>query len=181
MNVVMVYFFVEGIDDERFIEYIIKPRLEDNGFLVGGIYKYAQEKQNKVTSFYRNLKKFYTVYFLSDFNNSPCITKRKEYIRKIYNVDYKDIVIVKPEIEAWYLAGVTNKNKRKIYLSRKRKLPKNCEHITKEKFNKYIPKEINRVVFMQKIAENYDLMAAIEKNSSLRRFIIKNLKLIGID
>ncbi len=170
-----IYFFIEGEDDERFIERIIKKILEKDGFTVG-TYSYAEEKPEKIKNFYRNIKKFCNTYFLADFNNSPCITARKQEINKKYGIDLKDITIVKPEIEAWYLAGITNNNT-KIPKRVLKTLPTDCETITKEKFNQYIPKHLERRAFMNLILSYYDLKVAVTKNKSLRRFIVKILKI----
>ncbi|WP_456328300.1 hypothetical protein [Archaeoglobus sp.] len=178
----VIYFFVEGDDDRRFIERIVKPLVTDKGYVVYDPYKYAQEKPENVKDCYRNMKKFCKVCFLADFNNSPCITARKKRINKKYSVDFEDIVVVKPEIEAWYLAGVTDsiirstsipKSVRKRF--KKLGLPNDCENITKEDFNRYIPKGIERSAFMSLILDYYDLKIAVTKNKSLNRFITKVL------
>ncbi len=171
----IIQFFVEGCDDKRFIDRIIKPILENMGFCVNELYVYAKETTKKVEDCYRNFKKFCKVYFLADFNNSPCITARKERLHEKYGINFEDMIIVKPEIEAWYLAGVTEKTKKKIGI--RKKLPRDCENITKEVFNEFIPKGIRRSAFMNLILEHYDLRVAISKNKSLNRFVTKVLKL----
>jgi hypothetical protein len=180
----IIQFFVEGDDDKRFIDRIIKPRLEDMEFCVNEPYVYAEEKPEDVEDCYRNFKKFCKVYFLADFNNSPCITARKERLHEKFRVDFEDMIIVKPEIEAWYLAGVTDsiirdsnipKSIRKRF--KKLGLPNNCENVTKEEFNEFIPNGIGRSAFMNLILEHYDLRVAISKNKSLNRFVTKVLKL----
>ncbi len=180
----IIQFFVEGDDDKRFIDRIIKPRLENMEFYVNEPYVYAEETTKKVKDCYRNFKKFCKVYFLADFNNSPCITARKRELNKKYGVDFEDIVIVKPEIEAWYLAGVTDsiirdsnipKSIRKLFEDLE--LPNDCENLTKEDFNRYVPRGIERSAFMNLILKHYDLKVAISKNKSLNRFVTKVLKL----
>jgi len=106
----MLYILIEGDDDERFVKTILKPLFE-NSYNYLKPYKYAQKPKRKVVRFIRSIRSMRADFLcLADFDNSPCITHRKNKVRKekIGKVEDSKIIIVKKAIESWYLAGMSD-------------------------------------------------------------------------
>lgn len=166
-----IYFFVEGNDDLRFIENIIKPKLKKkykNIYIV----KYRNEKMIKINSYIKSIKNMKTKYiFISDLNSSPCVTHKKGKILQNYSeLENDNIIIVKKEIESWFLAGIDEK----FLYKNKKKYIKNTENISKEQFNSIIPKSIDfRNDFIFKLFEIYNFEIALTRNESLKYFYEK--------
>jgi hypothetical protein len=80
-----LFIFVEGSDDLRFFEGIVKPRFEEE-------YDWA-----------------------ADMDDSPCITERKKRICSRYQaVTLRSIIVVIQEIECWYLSGLDERSCKKL-------------------------------------------------------------------
>ena len=47
-------------------------------------------------------------------------------------------------------------------------------NITKEKFNRIIPKDMPRILFLRKILQNYDIELALRNNKSLN-YLFENV------
>ena len=86
-------------------------------------------------------------------------------------------MIVKKEIESWYIAGLsdTNLKKLKIKLTAKGKKGDITGNMTKEKFNKLMPKRFDsRIDFMLEILNQFSLNTAKKRNKSFSYFISKH-------
>lgn len=171
----LIFIFVEGIDDMRFINNIISPYfLNKNQIDIRAIP--FQQKNNKIIK--KDIKKFishdYNFIFLSDLDSHsfPCITSRKEKRHDEYDpLPLENIIIVKEEIESWYIAGIDyTKNELKSI-----NFQDSTENITKEDFNRIM--KINnfdsRIDFIKEILKGYNLDLAIQRNDSLKYFINK--------
>ena len=166
-----LYIFVEGNDDERFFSKIL-PFILKEKYNVIKIIKYAQMKKEKVCAFIKSIKAMKSFYiFVTDINNSPCITAKKEKtINEYRNLDSNNIIVVVKEIESWYLAGLDSKACDKLGIDDLR----DTEHVTKEKFDSLIPDRFtSRIDFMLEILRNFSVEIAIQKNSSFRYFVHK--------
>ena len=164
----MMFVWVEGPDDVRFFDRIVKPRLDKKYDLVKTV-AYSRMKNDKIINFLKSIKSMKADYFFTaDINNSPCISQKKTTIkRKITNVDRNRIMVIKKEIESWYLAGLTAK------LARELKLPvlTDTEGIAKEKFNQLIPNKFqSRIDFMVELLNSYNFRTARLKNRSFKYF-----------
>lgn len=72
-----LFIWVEGDDDERFFDEIIKSMFEEKYDLVK-IVKYAALKPKKVSDYLKSMKAMNGDYlFVTDFNGGPCINLRK--------------------------------------------------------------------------------------------------------
>ncbi|WP_243345454.1 DUF4276 family protein [Parabacteroides sp. FAFU027] len=172
-----LYIFVEGPDDERYINQVIKPILKDQYNDIKVI-KYAKLPkvvvQNYIKTFNKQQSSDYL--FLCDMDargNSTCITKRKEKEQGIFGnvIDNDKMVIVKEEIESWYLAGITSDHLQKFKI----KPFTDTQSITKEEFVRLIPKNFNSTNdFMVEVLKEYSIKQAQSLNSSLNYFITKH-------
>lgn len=167
-----LFIWVEGENDLRFFDTIIKPRFEKkfNSILVR---PYRREKRKKVSDFLRSIKSMNACYiFVADINSAPCVTARKQEIQKEYrNVDEDRIMVVIKEIESWYLAGLDDTNSKKLGVRRLR----TTDSVTKEQFNSLMPKRFDfRSDFMLEILKFFSAKIAKKKNGSFRYFAKKH-------
>ena len=174
MNYRVLYIFVEGDDDERFFQEILIPRLQEKNNDIK-IIKYAQKskKFEYLEKFIRSVQSIGDYIYVTDINNSRCVTAKKQEIQnKLRNIDINKILVVIKEIESWYLAGLDNKSLKTLGI--KKKIPNNTETITKEQFYSLIPKKFSsRIDFMREVLKNFSIEIAKQKNKSFRFFIEK--------
>ncbi len=165
-----LYLFVEGVDDERLIDGVVRPRVEafiDHLTVV----RYAQETTAKSTGYLRALKRSADneIFVLADRDKAPCITRRKEQVIERFNqeIDFKQIIIVETTIEAWYLAGLATDNPLKIAI------PTTTDSIDKQKFEQ-MTRHLRRRFTPQQIKVNilncWDWDLALARNRSLLYF-----------
>jgi hypothetical protein len=168
---------VEGNDDERFIERIIKPELEKRYHSVQ-LYRYATQPPKKIENFIKSIVSMKADYIiLTDMNHSPCVTQRKNLLKtkkiKSRLVEDDKIIIVIKEIESWYLAGLDRGTLKKLGISYSEK---RTDSLTKERFDGLMSdKYVSRIDFMQEIPENFQVETAKQKNKSFNYFIQKRL------
>ncbi|MBN2089202.1 hypothetical protein JW964_06300 [candidate division KSB1 bacterium] len=164
-----IIIWVEGADDQRFFEHIIKPFFEKN-YELAEVRTYATLKKNKFSQFIKSLNAISIDYIcVADINNSPCITAKKQKISDKFKInDMGKIFIVVKEIEGWYLAGIDATNVKNLKI---KPLP-DTDELNKENFNQLVPKKfISRLDFMSEILKEYSIEYAINKNRSFRYFI----------
>ena len=109
---------------------------------------------------------------VADINDAPCVTERKEKIKRRFGADIIDekIVLTIREIESWYLAGLTNSKCEKLKL---RNIP-NTDNMTKENFNSLIPKKFSsRIDFMVEILKCFSIPTAKKKEQVIFVFLQK--------
>lgn len=177
INFQQLFIFVEGPDDERFVDLFIKPFFEKS-FNFVKIIKYAcktPDEIKKLINVIKNNNKSDYIY-LCDMdargNKGFCITNRKANENKKINdtADLKKIFVVKEEIESWYLSGVSPGKASKYKI----KLVDSTENLTKEKFQSLIPKSFkSKNDFMIEILKDYSVEQAVNLNSSLKYFLDK--------
>ncbi|RKX71298.1 hypothetical protein DRP53_02060 [candidate division WOR-3 bacterium] len=102
-----LFIWVEGEDDERFFAHILKPKLQKKYDRVE-IRKYARMKKEKVDRFLRSIQSMGADFlYVVDIDKSPCVRARKqEVMRVLRSLKMEKIVVVRSEIEGWYLAGL---------------------------------------------------------------------------
>ena len=167
----VIYALLEGDDDERFINKIIRPELEKKNIRVK-VFKYAHMTRVELERFVNVLNKSNTAYiFLADMDQPICYTKKKEWIKskKVKKVDATKIAIVKVEIESWYLAGLD----RQSAMSLKILHCNNTENKSKEDFNKICEKYTSRIDCMTDILQKFSLDVAKVQNESFKYFCDK--------
>lgn len=167
----LLFIWVEGDDDERFFDKILKPKLQEK-YDVVKIIRYAAMKRERVDNFIKNIKAMGADYiYLTDINDSPCITAKKgETQSKYKNIDNGKMIVVVKEVESWYLAGLDNNVCKQLKIGNFA----NTDNVTKEKFKALIPKEFtSRIDFMSEILKNFSIEIAKQKNNSFQYFVEK--------
>jgi hypothetical protein len=165
--------FIEGNDDERFFNRIIKPILERK-YTIAIPFRYSCKKKVKVNNYLKTIGciEYVDYIFLTDINSAPCVSAKKESkLSKYVNIDKNKIIVVIKEIESWYIAGLNVKNSEKLGIQ----LYNDTNNLTKEQFNKIIPKKYDdsRINFMQEILNSFQVRTAKKKNKSCEYFFNK--------
>ncbi|MBA7514464.1 hypothetical protein ES705_06493 [subsurface metagenome] len=163
-----LFIWVEGGDDLRFFDRIIKPMLKGKYDLVE-VRSYAKLRKEKISSFLKSIKSMKAGYiYVTDINDSPCITARKqEILDEVKNVDENRIVVVIKEIEGWYLAGLGIRQCKDLGIC----TLNSTDKITKEQFDGLIPREFySRINFMLEILNCFSISVAKQKNRSFKYF-----------
>jgi hypothetical protein len=167
----LLYVLIEGNDDERFFQTVLKPMFEKKYDSVVS-WKYAEQKNEKIIKFLRNIEAMDADYIcLTDNNGSPCVTDRKERLKHdIKNIKFEKVIVVKKEIESWYLAGMNDLSSKKLGIESLN----NTEHINKSAFNDLMPKKFDsRIDFMIEVLKHFCADTAISKNNSFEYFFEK--------
>jgi len=168
-----LYLLVEGPDDTRFVDGVLRPRLEEQ---YGSVrtWEYAEEPNKRFRRMLQSLRAMDADYlFLHDINGSPCVINRRESLcSRFPPLDMDAIVVVVAEIESWYLAGLDDERCRELRVPRHNV----TDRVTKEQFNDIAPKRFeSRVAFMREMLARYSLETAVNKNQSLRYFVEQKL------
>lgn len=148
-----LYIFIEGDDFVKLV-------------------KHRKKKNEDIDRFLWTIKKMKADYiFTRDINGSPCVTDRKQRLLIDFkNINEEKIIIVKREIESWFLAGLNEISSKKCGV----KSFDNTEHIAKTQFDDIIPKKFDsRIDFMQEILKFFCMETAKLKNNSFKYFIDK--------
>ncbi len=180
-----ILIYVEGLDDKRFFDKIIKPKFEELGYdnvfvddFGGDKYK---GKCKDIDEFIKDIKiinskpgRIYDYIFVVDLGQFPDVLSRKNSISsRIQHVENDDIELVIVEIESWYLAGLDRNS------SKKHGLPnyKNTNKLTKQTFRDAIPRKFKKreIFFKSKILDDFNFENAIVKNDSFKQFYNKFL------
>lgn len=165
------FVFVEGDDDERFFDHVVRSKLETR-YSVIQVWKYAQKSPSKVNNFLRTIALMRAEYvFLADLNGEPCVTAKKTRLQERYQcIDTGKIMIVCREIESWYLAGIDKTIAKRLKIA----LPGSTDNVGKEKFESLMPKRFpSRVDFMVEVLKQFSVDFAGKRNQSFRYFISK--------
>ena len=172
MTFTRLFVFVEGNDDDRFCRNIVYPALSAKYDCVK-VWMYSQEPPKRIRNFLRAIEAMGADYlFLTDINNSPCVSGRIESTRARYGprVEPERLVIVVKEIESWYLAGLDDKACEQLGTTAIRR----TDDVTKEQFNKWMPGRYDsRIDFMVEILKRFSVETAEAKNDSFRYFMTK--------
>ena len=171
------YFLIEGNTDERFLQRIVEPILRDRYDYIG-YYQYARRPKTKILGFVRSIVSRQADFLcMTDINTSPCVTARKEHIKrdKLGTLDDSKVLVVRREIESWYLAGMDDECCKRLHLSPCQE----TESINKERFEQLISgSKLGRTInCMIEILKNYDVGVARSKNKSFDYFHRKHLDL----
>ena len=166
-----IYVFVEGVDDNRFFEKIVKPRLEKL-YTEVKIQEYRQKSDAKIMDFLRSIEKMGDDYiFVVDIDGFPCITVRKQNkLDTIKGLKERNIYVVKHEIESWYLAGLDSGSCRKFRIEYRAE----TSTLTKNYFDqlRYI-KQNTHTLSMIEMLEVFDINVARKQNASFDYFCKK--------
>ena len=169
-NVSFTRFFilVEGPDDSLLFKQVVVPELEKRFDFVL-IYEYSKKGPKAIRRLLKSIKQMKADYlYVADINMSPCVTAKKSKVLKQLegDIDIGKAVIVVKEIESWYLAGLTDSKAQNMV----GKVQATTDKITKEQFNKLIPKKFTRTDFMQEVLKTFSPATAAKKNKSFKYF-----------
>lgn len=172
-----LYIFVEGSDDQRMFEQVFRPKFEsdyDSVLIIpyASLPAKALKAQIQAIASRKNTDYIFVCDLDSQGDSSFCITKRKNKQQEKMGgtLPADKILVVKEEIESWYLAGITSDNLAKFSI----KPFQDTENIGKERFMKLIPKQfMSKTDFMVEILKEYDLNVGRKQNSSLNYFVMK--------
>jgi hypothetical protein len=172
----MLFILVEGNDDERFFDYLIKPCLEKKYDFIQAV-TYATMKTEKGKGLIASIEAMKADYFfVADINGSACVFQKKEYLddRWGINLDKSKLVLAIKEIESWYLAGATDARCKTLKL--KSSQIRKTDEVTKEKFDSMIPRRFDsRIDFMQELLKKFSVPTAKKKNKSFSYFYNKHI------
>lgn len=176
-----LYVFIEGDDDELFLNRILRPELSKkyNNFCIYP-FKYAQKPNKKINQFLKTLiilknKELAEYIFTVDIDNCNSIKDKKNLLKQAFDkLNIENVVIVIKEIESWYLAGLDNNALEKLGI---RKNISNTDCINKEQFENLIPRRFSdyKTNFMIEILKHFSVKTAKKKNRSFKYFFEKYL------
>ena len=170
----ILYVLLEGDDDVRFFEEVIKPICEKQYDHVH-LWTCSQQKKEKVNDFLNSIGAMQTAgradsLLVADLDQSPCVTDRKERVLSTFRALERNVgavasiripanvLIVCKEIESWYLAGLSDTSCQRIGISPSFS---STDHITKGQFDRVMPSGFKtRIAFMEAILQSFDLETA---------------------
>ena len=176
---------MEGGDDERFFESVVRPICEKDYGLVQ-CWQYSQKTKARVNSYLNSIKAMQAsgavdLVIVADMDESPCVTDRMERILSSFRSlsagtgrsselsSSTRILIVCREIESWYLAGLNDEECKRLGLTT---TVENTDRISKEQFLDLMPDSFDsKSEFMLEILRVFDHETARSKNSSFRYFM----------
>ena len=168
---------IEGGRDEKFVNSIVEPILVGkNKYDELSTYKYARRPKAEI------IKYISTVTFLgedvlclTDFDNAPCISGRKQKLKLDHVGDLEDskIIVVIKEIESWYMAGLSDRCCRRMGI----RTVKRTDTMNKEQFHAEISrsKYQRRINCVLEMLRNFEVSVALRKNKSFHYFYDKYL------
>lgn len=171
---------LEGNDDQRFIDNVIRPYISKINPSTILTIQYAEDKKINVDKIIQRLDaKNHMYILLGDYDSSDkCITLKKEELMEEFNHLNKNVIfIVKDEIESWFLSGMNTD----LEIFNEFIIPDDTERITKEMFNKMMENSHfdSRIDLMKEISKSYDFDLATKRNNSFKYFIEKLEKILN--
>lgn len=170
-----LFIWVEGEDDERFFQHILKPKLQKKYDFVE-TRRYVTMKKDKIDNFLKSIKAMGADYiYVMDINNSPCVSaKKQEAQNKLKNIEDDKIIVVIKEIESWYLAGISDIEWKRLKIHTVNDIVSNTNSITKEQFYSLIPQKFDsRIDFMLEVLKIFSIEIAKQKNESFKYYVEK--------
>ena len=160
-----LYIWVEGIHDARFFRRVAQPLLGSRYNWIE-VVQYAQEELRSRRDFLRNIRSNQNASYIyvTDLNAAPCVTAKKAAVRVgMRQVEDDRVMIVVPEIEGWYLAGLDSEHSARLGVNE----PGATDQITKERFEQLRPRgfDSNRE-FMLELLDGFSVAAAREEERS---------------
>ena len=164
---------IEGDTDKILFDKVIKPLLKRKYHPVS-IRKYSELGKEGTNSIIKTFIKNGDDYiFITDIDKAKCISgKKQEMMREFSNIhDGHKIIVVKKEIESWYIAGLENNECKEFGFDP----PSNTDKLGKGVFKEMRAKSgfKNDKAFMQEILRNFDIETAKQGNTSFKYFVDK--------
>lgn len=156
--------FVEGDDDQRFFESYFKKYNNIQ------YYTYANKKKQEVRKFIQTIKSMqnWDYLYIVDSDGKLDDDKKESIIKKINICEKEKIFVVCYEIESWYLAGLSEEDKKMMKIKKEFKI---TDDLTKEYFQSLIPTQFSSEIdFMIEILKVYKNEIACMNNLSFEKF-----------
>ena len=164
---------VEGPDDKRFCTEVLLPIFQtiyDHVYICA----YGQQKSSLTISIIQGVDSTNTDYIMfGDIDERPCVTATKEDLTTQFPaLSWDRVVAVRLEIEAWYLAGLSEEARRELDLGR----VADVESVTKEQFNNLVGGNRRHTSTMVEILRHYDVEVARQRSPSFGYFWQKHVE-----
>ncbi len=167
----IIYFFVEGIEDEHFLKSIIKPKLPLDTTI--RIVKYRNIAATTIFTEIDITNNENTCIFLGDLDfdeEKQCIEHRIKNLKIKYKIPNNCKVFISiNEIESWYISGFTSGfcriNEHKIeYIE-------DSQFVTRETFKKLYKKNgYSLLSYLKREIDKFDINHAKTRNKSFEIF-----------
>jgi len=177
-----LFIWVEGEDDKIFFQNIIQDELSSrydhitvNSYRGDNIKNPKEKKKligfiNSIDSINRKGTQLIDYIFVADFDNSKCITQKKQKIKELLiNIPDEKILIVIKEIESWYLAGIDMANRKRLKIRKYNERKTN--DVTKDFFYSLLPNQTLKVPLLLDITSSYSIELAKKNNTSFKYFL----------
>jgi len=174
--------FVEGADDRRFVERVLRPRMKKATYSALMPIEYAQMEDsdvNGLVSGFNASTESFDYLFLTDRDTHQDITACKRHIcRKYPAVKPENVVMVCAEIESWYVAGLTPSKLAALGI---RFTERTTDTLTKERFNAAMPLAYrkSRRVFLIKMLDSFTVSTAKGRNASFKSFCLTHQAVVS--
>lgn len=158
----MIYILVEGPDDVRFFEGVVKPRLDDAvGAGLSQVVSYSGWTKEKLEHFIRGAIRIGGYLLVRDQDQHACVTAAKGAItRRVEGLDPTKIQIVTREIEGWYIAGSDPESLRRHGLHELA-----CDTATKEAVDAHC-RNLTRIEWMTESLRTFSHPLAVANSQS---------------
>lgn len=169
----MLWLLVEGTDDIRFCNAVLKPNFEVVYNHVE-TWEYSQPKDSKTTTLIQSINSMPADYLmLGDIDERPCVTATKEDLSLRFPVlSWDRVVVVRPEIEAWYLAGLDQLALQELGIQR----VSDVDSVTKEQFDRLVGGKVHHTNTMIEILKHYNVEVARQRSQSFNYFWGKHVE-----
>lgn len=165
----MIYVLVEGSDDVRFVDRVLRPILEPKFGLVK-TWEYAKKKDEAINGFIKSIQSMQEeCLFLVDADNKSQAQIISTYTSKFNNLCSSKVNVVLREIEAWYLSGI---NEKTTTLKLAKSIPKDTSSITKEMFDTYFMRTTGMEAKVESL-NTYDVTLACQRSPSFKQLYNK--------
>ena len=168
-----LWLLVEGADDSLFCQEVLFWSFQET-FDHVQTWEYSQRKPAELVGLLRSIRSMNADYLLfGDMDERPCVTATKEAITNQFSgLTWDRVVVVRQEIEAWYLAGLDEEAHRELGLARVR----NVDEVAKEQFDRLVGGEEEHTNAMVEILRHYDVEVARQRSPSFRYFWQKHVQ-----
>jgi hypothetical protein len=159
--------FIEGDDDKRFFEAVIKPLLDSRYRLVRLIKWSQMHKRDVETLVEQANTKGNRYVFVGDINSELCVTAKKRSLMDVYPfLHSSSIFVVKREIESWYLAGAPSN----LYSSSN----VSTENVAKGELQRACPQRFDSLIdYKRELLRCFEFGRAKQRNRTFCRFIVR--------
>jgi len=158
-----LYIFVEGHEDQRFVEDVLHPYIEEKHSYFKTI-QYSQKKKEYVDKYIKSIKSMDNSCYILIADGDGDNRKIDKLLSKYEILDPNCIFLSVYEIESWIIAGLDAERLDKI---RQQHKFVDTSAVTKEIFNLLIPARLTRMEFITDIYSNYSVQEAVKNNKSL--------------